>query len=133
MQVRRLFVSWLFKTILFSLMPQPNRNHPVRFILMLSCCLLLLACPVIMKALAAGYVHQVLGDITFDTSGKQQESATCGLDNGAITGIVVNNATNYQWYRIDHPASPIPVSDQLDLTGAAPGYYMLEASNTNTG
>jgi gliding motility-associated-like protein len=57
--------------------------------------------------------------------------AKCGENNGAISGVFVQNADKKQWY--DPNGNPIPTDqNNLNLTGLADGTYRLNALNTVT-
>jgi len=63
--------------------------------------------------------------ITLDESKAFTTIASCSKDNGSITGIVVNGATNYQWTDANNKV----VGSNADLQNAAPGDYVLTATN----
>ncbi len=57
--------------------------------------------------------------------------AKCGENNGAITGVYVQNADQYQWY--DPQGNPIATNQSnLDIVNLADGNYRLNAVNTVT-
>jgi len=57
--------------------------------------------------------------------------AKCGENNGAITGVYVQNADKYQWY--DPNGNPITTNQtNLDIFDLADGTYRLNALNTHT-
>lgn len=61
-------------------------------------------------------------------------AAACGQRNGAITGVVVDDATNpkYKWYTYDmvtNTRGTTLISEDADLTGAYGGYYVLVVSD----
>ncbi len=63
--------------------------------------------------------------ITMDESKAQVTAASCSNNNGLVTGIVVTGATQYKWL----DASKQVAGTAVDLQNAAPGTYMLIASN----
>jgi gliding motility-associated-like protein len=66
-----------------------------------------------------------LNAITMDQSGIVATDATCGINNGAVTGIKVTGATSYQWF----DSNGATVAANADLTNVSGGIYYLIASN----
>jgi len=67
-----------------------------------------------------------INSITLDESGANPGQATCGLNNGSITGIIVSGATSYQWTDATGKVYNTPTAD---LTKAPAGTYTLTAFN----
>jgi len=63
--------------------------------------------------------------ITLDESKAQTKIASCSKDNGFIMGITATGATQYQWVDANNKI----VGTNADLQNAAPGDYILTASN----
>jgi gliding motility-associated-like protein len=63
--------------------------------------------------------------ITMDETGALPKAASCGNGNGAVTGIVVTGATQYQWTDANNNV----VGNTADLTNVLAGTYTLTASN----
>lgn len=64
--------------------------------------------------------------ITLDTSGVKITIASCGSNNGSITGIQAIGATQYQWTDANNKV----VATTPGLQNAAAGFYTFTASNT---
>ncbi|WP_285058245.1 gliding motility-associated C-terminal domain-containing protein [Pedobacter ginsengisoli] len=56
-----------------------------------------------------------------------QVQPSCGLGNGSITGLSATNATSFEWYKGDDRTTP--VSRELELHNASPGFYTLILKN----
>jgi len=67
-----------------------------------------------------------LNGITIVDKGAVKPS-TCENNNGAITGITVSGATDYEWF--DEQSRSIAKSNTPDLTNIAAGKYFLVSSN----
>jgi len=63
--------------------------------------------------------------ITLDESKAVKTVASCGENNGTVTGITASGATKYQWM----DANGKTVSSTADLTGVPSGDYTLTVSN----
>jgi gliding motility-associated-like protein len=66
--------------------------------------------------------------ITIDTSQMVVTPPTCNLNNGAITGIVVNGATTIQW--LNSAGTVVQANNSANISGLAAGTYHLYASNS---
>jgi len=67
--------------------------------------------------------------ITFDDQDISIKSATCG-NTGAITGILVTNATSYKWIDVSSGTAISTSTSSPDLVNAPPGNYQLLMSNS---
>jgi len=63
--------------------------------------------------------------ITMDESKAVTSPASCGKDNGSVTGIIITGATQYQWL----DANNNTVGTNADLQNVPSGNYTLTASN----
>ncbi len=63
--------------------------------------------------------------VTIDDSKAIVAVASCGLNNGSVTGIQVTGATKYVW----NDGTNNTVTTTADLTNIPPGNYVLTASN----
>lgn len=71
-----------------------------------------------------------LGAPVINTYAMVIQTATCGISNGSITGIVVtgNSPFTYQWTN----EAGTPVGNQLDLLNVPTGNYTLSVNDPNT-
>ena len=67
-----------------------------------------------------------LNGITLDESNAQTTISSCSKNNGSVTGIKVDGATQYQWLDANHKV----VATTPDLQNASAGDYTLTASNS---
>jgi len=67
-----------------------------------------------------------INEITLDESKVATAPASCNLNNGSVTGIVVSGATQYKWIDANGKSHTTPTPD---LTNAPQGTYTLTASN----
>jgi gliding motility-associated-like protein len=72
------------------------------------------------------YTVRTKNGIIMDESNAKPTPSSCGIASGSVTGIVVTNATQYQW----RDASGNVISTKLNLTGVPAGTYTLTASNS---
>lgn len=71
-----------------------------------------------------------LGAPVISTYSMSVQAATCGLSNGAITGIVVTGTPPYSFLWTDQ--NGVVVGTQLDLLNVPSGNYTLTVSDNNT-
>ena len=67
-----------------------------------------------------------LNGITLDESNVKIVIASCSINNGSVTGIKIDGATQYQWLDANNKV----VATTPDLQNAAAGDYTLTASNS---
>ena len=77
-------------------------------------------------AVSSAYEVQVTPGITLDASNVVVNDASCGNNNGSITGIVVNGGTAPYVYEWNGTITPT-----VNLTNAAPGTYSLTVTDNN--
>ncbi|MBK0377869.1 gliding motility-associated C-terminal domain-containing protein [Mucilaginibacter segetis] len=74
-------------------------------------------------------INSVNGVLSLDNSTINVQSATCGGDNGSITGLKATGATSFAWRRDD--GSNTIISTSLDLKEVSAGNYQLTISSAS--
>jgi len=73
------------------------------------------------------YTVSSVNSVIIDASGAIPTSSTCSNSNGSIKGVVVTDATQYQWFDSGNNV----VGTSVDLTAVSSGSYYLVASNAS--